>query len=278
MPEIAGYANLAHIKGQYYRYAAAPKPVVFTGNIDEISENMLIKAMFVSRNQASGTFPTNIGDTFLITTVKYGNNAYLQTAYLVQTGFECYEYRRIYSGEWTSWIGVDSAINEAVDLAQNAKDAADSSAQAVNLLSGTVSGLGTDVNTIKNSTLPGLNTAVNTLSGRVQTVENKTANCGKKPVRIFNGTLANSSITISDGYKTNYTSYLILAKVQDKSDASLVSQTILRSMLTSSNVSYCISDEAWYLSYFLRYNGNDLIMTFRAGNKSGYIKEVWGVY
>ena len=54
---IAGYSSIMCIKGQYYRLAADPKPVVFTGNIDDISneDDLLRKAMKVTRNQVSGT-------------------------------------------------------------------------------------------------------------------------------------------------------------------------------------------------------------------------------
>lgn len=274
MPEIAGYADLARIKGQYYRYAAAPKPVVFTGNIDEISEDMLIKAMFVSRNQASGTFPTNIGDTFLITTVKYGNNAYLQTAYLVQTGFECYEYRRIYSGEWTSWIGVDSAINEAVNLAQNAKTAADAAASSVGTLSSTVNNVAGDVNTIKNSTLPGLNSTVNTLAGRVQTVENKVAGLGG--VKLWSGTYTTIG-EISFPYGP-YSMYMVLGAV--RSGGSKISQMHLKAQLTTEEIRYQISDETEYYAYSLRYSGNNVFLKEKARSASyeggGNIQEIWG--
>lgn len=275
MPEIAGYADLARIKGQYYRYAAAPKPVVFTGNIDEISEDTLIKAMFVSRNQASGTFPTNIGDTFLITTVKYGNNAYLQTAYLVQTGFECYEYRRIYSGEWTSWIGVDSAIKEAVDLAKDAKTAADAAASSVGTLSSTVNNVAGDVNTIKNSTLPGLNSTVNTLTGRVQTVENKVAGLGG--VKLWSGTYTTGSSGITFPYGP-YSMYMVLGAVRN--GGSKISQMHLKAQLTTSDVKYQISDDEEYYAYGLRYSGNNAVLTYKARSATysggGNIQEIWG--
>ena len=237
---------------------------------------MLIKAMFVSRNQASGTFPTNIGDTFLITTVKYGNNAYLQTAYLVQTGFECYEYRRIYSGEWTSWIGVDSAINEAVDLAQNAKTSADAAASSVGTLSSTVNNVAGDVNTIKNSTLPGLNTTVNTLAGRVQTVENKVAGLGG--VKLWSGTHTdNDRNPISFPYGP-YSMYMVLGAVRN--GGSKISQMHLKAQLTTSEVKYQISDDEEYYAYSLYVSGNNAYLRYKARSATysggGNIQEIWG--
>ena len=148
---IAGYIDRSVIKGQTYRYAATPKPVVFTGNIDEISDSdLLSKAMFVTRGQVDGTLPNNFGNTFLITTIKYGSNAYLQTAYLVQSGYECWEYRRIYSSGWTEWIGVDSAINLVNSKIEGADEKAESALAAIN---GTETSLGLDtrVRTVETS-------------------------------------------------------------------------------------------------------------------------------
>ena len=76
---IAGYIDRSYIKGQYYRYAAAPKPVNYSGNIDEISADLLTKAMLVTRGSVGGTLPNDFGNTFLITTLQYGTNTYLQT-------------------------------------------------------------------------------------------------------------------------------------------------------------------------------------------------------
>ena len=274
MPDIAGYADLAYIKGHYYRYAAAPKPVVYTGNIDTISDALLIKAMFVSRNSASGTFPNDFGNTFLITTVKYGSNAYLQTAYMVQENYECWEYRRIYNGSWTEWIGVDSAIQDAVSLAGNAMNAANAASSSVGTLSGTVSNISGDVNIIKNSTLPGINGAVSTLTNRVQTVENKVGNLGA--TKLWSGTYTTSG-AISFPYGP-YSMYMILGAV--RSGGSKISQMHLKAQLTTSDVKYQISDDEEYYAYGLRYSGNNAILTYKARSATysggGNIQEIWG--
>jgi len=173
---IAGYIDRSYIKGQTYRYAANPAPVVFTGNIDEISDSdLLAKGMLVVRDQAAGTLPET-GNTFLITTVKYGNNTYLQTAYLVQTGYECWEYRRIYSNGWTSWIGVDSSIND-VDLKVTGPDGAKTKAEeALAAINGSGSSVGlstrvgnleTNVSTIENTELSQIRTDIGTVRSDV---------------------------------------------------------------------------------------------------------------
>lgn len=170
MPSIAGYSSIMYIKGQYYRIAADPKPVVFTGNIDDISneDDLLRKAMKVTRNQVSGTLPSDTSNDFLIRTLKYGNDTYLQTAFSSPNG---YEYKRIYSGEWTDWIAVDSEIDAAKNSAASAASAAASASSAVTNLSGTVSRLSDTVNTLKNQTVQNLINNVNSLG---TTVQNKT--------------------------------------------------------------------------------------------------------
>ena len=113
MPEnIAGYLNMTNVKGQYYRFAASPKPVVFTGNFDNISDedSLLVKAMHVMRSQAEGTFPNDTANDFLITTVKYGDSLYLQTAYTCNDCNECYEYRRIYNGKDREYLQGDAIL------------------------------------------------------------------------------------------------------------------------------------------------------------------------
>lgn len=168
--DIAGYSSIMYIKGQYYRLAADPKPVVFTGNIDDISneDDLLRKAMKITRNQVSGTLPSDTSNDFLIRTLKYGNDTYLQMAFSSPNG---YEYKRIYSGEWTDWIAVDSEIDSAKTSAASAANAAASAGSAVDSLSGKVSKLSETVDTLKNQTVQGLINSVNSLS---TTVQNKT--------------------------------------------------------------------------------------------------------
>lgn len=104
MPDnIAGYIDRNYVKGQAYRLAGCPVPTVFTGNIDEISEDLLVKAMFVANDgSAAGTFPQEVGGQYLMNTIKYGNDMYLQTAYVIGTQVE---YSRIYANEgWSKWV------------------------------------------------------------------------------------------------------------------------------------------------------------------------------
>lgn len=173
---IAGYIDRSYIKGQYYRYAAAPKPVVFTGDIDDVStSDMLAKSMIVTRGSVTGTLPNDFCNTFLITTTKYGSNVYLQTAYVVQTGYDCWEYRRIYSGTWSNWIGVESSIKSLNTSIETAQSTADGAKNGVSSLSTEVSNVKVDVNAINNSSLPGLSNRCTNLESRCSNLEANTS-------------------------------------------------------------------------------------------------------
>lgn len=167
--DIAGYSSIMYVKGQYYRVAADPKPVVFTGDIDDLSnpDDILRRAMKVTNGQVLGTLPSDGSTEFLIRTIQYGTDIYLQTAYASPSGRE---YKRIYAGEWTDWIGIDSEINNAKSIANSAASAASSAARDVSSLANTVSSLSGTVNSLK-SNLQSVSNSVSTLNS---TVSNKT--------------------------------------------------------------------------------------------------------
>ena len=171
MPEIAGYADTISVKGQYYKLASSPKPVVYTGDISAISDDLLSRAMFVTRNATnSASLPNSFGTNILITTVEYGSGNYLQTAYLVQTGYECYEYRRIYSsGNWTAWIGVDSAIAAASSAANSAKETADKAATDAGTAISNAASLKTTVDSLSSTSA----SSFSDIFSRLGTLENK---------------------------------------------------------------------------------------------------------
>lgn len=279
MPEIAGYTDMQYIKGQYYRLAAAPKPVVYTGNIDTISEELLTKAMFVFKAQASGTFPNDFGTIFLITTVKYGNDTYLQTAYMgpESGGFESWEYRRIYSnGEWTEWIGTDSYITDVDNKIQDVKDTADGAVASIDSINGQVSNLSSSVKGLNNS-VGALSGQISSVSNRVSTVESRTVNCGKDAIKLWSGSMKSGSISFDYGV---YKAYLIVGAVRH--GGSKVSQYHVKPQITTSDVTYQINDEDEYYIYKLRYSGASVILTFVSRSATyqggGELQEVWGIY
>lgn len=278
MPDnIAGYTDKAYIKGQYYRYAASPKPVVFNGNIDDIvGTDLLVKAMFVTRGEANGTFPSDFGDTFLIQTIQYGTDTYLQTAYLVQSGYDCYEYRRIYSnGEWTSWIGIDSQIADIANSIESVKNTADACNASINSVNSEISTMKTTINGI-NSSLGGVNGQISAVSSRVNVIENKTARMGA--TLLYEGNLSSGSWEMPSGW-SNYSQYMVVGIV--RSGGARVSQNHTKGEITESDVKYQIHDETEWLRYRLRHNGNNLIITFDGRSATyeggGRIQQVWGI-
>ena len=259
--EIVGYATRAYIKGQYYRYAGAPKPDSFTGNIDEISEDLLVKAMYVTRSQASGTFPDNTINVYLIETIKYGNNSYLQIAYAIQQGYDCYEFKRIYSGGWTEWIAVDVAIRNVASLANSAAGTASSVAASVDKLSSTVSSLA--------SNLSATNKSVSTLSGTVGSLQNSVNDLNKKVNQDRCKTLLDQDM--SSGSRTfqnnSYSSLVVLAKVRN--GGSFNSCTIPMLLIADITRQFCISDDEDYIVFTAKLEDNTITITMGSKSQSG---------
>lgn len=176
MPEsYAGYATHGYVKGLYVKYAADPKPVEFTGNIDDLSDEdvLLTKAMHVVRSQITGTLPNDVSNDFLIKTTKYGNSVYLQQAFTYDSDNECYEYRRVYAGEWSSWVSTDDSVKKLNKNVQSTIDLATNCDKSVTSLSGQVSSLKSDVKTAQNS-VNSLNNTVGGLQNTVKTINEKT--------------------------------------------------------------------------------------------------------
>lgn len=184
---IAGYIDRSYIKGQYYKYAASPKPTVSTANFDTDMEDLLAKAVFVTRGQtAGGTFPNDTDINFLFTTLEYGNNSYLQIAYSVpmnNSATSGCEYRRIYlAGTWSTWYKFDSDVSSisgnvssltgrvgilenstesdkpgipyAVSIANDAKETADTAAQTANGMAGSISQINGKIDSLQLSLSP----------------------------------------------------------------------------------------------------------------------------
>lgn len=172
---IAGYIDRSYIKGQYYKYAASPKPTVSTANFNTDMEDLLAKAVFVTRGQtAGGTFPNDTDTNFLFTTLEYGNNSYLQIAYSVSTGCE---YRRIYlAGSWSTWYKFDSDVSSisgnvtsltgrvttletseesgipyVTNIANSAKTTADAAAQTANGMAGSINQIDGKITSLQQS-------------------------------------------------------------------------------------------------------------------------------
>lgn len=195
---IAGYIDRSYVKGQTYRLAGCPRPLTSTGiDINTISSDLLVKALYVDSTRSSGTFP-GLG-VFLITTVEYGNSTYLQTAISLSTG---YEYRRIKSGtnSWTEWK--DSSNGSAsVDLSNL-------TSRVDGILS--VDGTSGEIPTIKNS--------LATIGGEVQTASNNAstawnmANSANQAVNNLSSRLSITDVSTSYGISKGGGSWSVVSK------------------------------------------------------------------
>lgn len=171
---IAGYIDKKYVKGQYYRTAGCPKPIVFTGDIDVISDNLLVKAMFVTKGTVEGgTFPKDEVDTYLITTVEYGNATYLQTAISSSSG---YEYRRIYAGgKWSDWLEVDSKFDSIKGTLEELRTAVGRNTTDLENQGGDISSILTRLKSDE-STISNISTTTSSWDGKIKTIDMKVSN------------------------------------------------------------------------------------------------------
>lgn len=90
---------------------------------------------------------------------------------------------------------------------------------------------------------------------------------------LYTGSLSSGSTTFNYG---DYNMYIVVAHV--RSGGSFITMTIPKALLTTSDQNYCISDEADYIVFKLKYSGSTATLT--VGNKSsdGWICNVYGVY
>ena len=90
---------------------------------------------------------------------------------------------------------------------------------------------------------------------------------------LYTGSLSSGSTTFNYG---DYNMYIVVAHVH--SGGSFITMTIPKALLTTSDQNYCISDEADYIVFKLKYSGSTATLT--VGNKSsdGWICNVFGVY
>lgn len=201
---IAGYIDRSCIKGQIYKLAGCPKPVVAgdTVNINEISSSLLSKAVYATQGQtAGGDFPNDSGIDFLITTVEFGNNIYLQSAMSISSRME---YKRINTnGTWTDWKSLDKVANDASTDAKNADllakenqgrlDAFNTTIFSTDPTSGSIWSIANEANTKAGSayaTANGMSSDISFVKGIVNPFGTKTGIVSG----FFSGTI--------DGYKT----------------------------------------------------------------------------
>lgn len=98
------------------------------------------------------------------------------------------------------------------------------------------------------------------------------SNLGISVTQLFSGTVTTGSTTFNYG---NYNFYVIIG--QPSSSGSRTPIVIPKTALTTSAVSYQISDESYYYSFNLYYSGSTVTLAYKGRNSSGQILSVFGV-
>lgn len=97
-------------------------------------------------------------------------------------------------------------------------------------------------------------------------------NLGITYTSLYNGTLSSGSTTFNYG---NYKAYVIIGR--PKSSSALESITLPKGILTTSEVTYQLADEANYVSFSVKYSGSTVTLAFKASSSTGQITRVFGI-
>ena len=104
------------------------------------------------------------------------------------------------------------------------------------------------------------------------TAEAARTNLGVSVTQLFNGTVTTGSATFNYG---NYNFYIIVGQVA--SSGSRVTLVVPKALITTSSVSYQITDETYYYSFYLYYSGSTCYLKYNGRNSTGQILYVYGV-
>ena len=110
------------------------------------------------------------------------------------------------------------------------------------------------------------------LTGRNGTIYCKKVKASEGVEELYDGYLSSGNTTFNYG---NYNLYIVVAEV--RSGGSYITMTIPKLLLTGTDQSYCISDEADYVTFKLKYSGSTATLTFGSRSSSGSIVKVYGV-
>lgn len=110
------------------------------------------------------------------------------------------------------------------------------------------------------------------LSGQTGTVKCKKVKASEGVEELYDGSLSSGNTTFNYG---NYNLYIVVAEV--RSGGSLITMTIPKILLSGSDQSFCISDEADYVTFKLKYSSSTATLTFGSRSSSGSIVKVYGV-
>ena len=90
---------------------------------------------------------------------------------------------------------------------------------------------------------------------------------------LYTGSLSSGSTTFNYG---DYNMYIVVAHVH--SGGSLITMTIPKALLTTSDQNFCISDETDYIVFKLKYSDSTATLTVGGKSSDGWICNVYGVY
>ena len=169
---ISGYIDRSYVKGLTYKYGGCPIPTVFTGNINDISDNLLGKAIYVINNGTeNGTFPNATSGTYLITTYEYGNAMVLQSCVDIGSNIE---YNRIYqNGAWTEWKSASSDVTNIQNQLTGTNGIVprlDRAEGNISTLQDTVNGTSTEQGLVGKVNI--INTNLTSYNSRIENLEN----------------------------------------------------------------------------------------------------------
>ena len=91
-------------------------------------------------------------------------------------------------------------------------------------------------------------------------------------VELYDGSLSSGSTTFNYG---NYNLYIVVGEV--RSGGSMITMTVPKLLLSGSDQSFCISDEADYITFKMKYSSSTATLTFGSRSSSGSILKVYGV-
>ena len=89
---------------------------------------------------------------------------------------------------------------------------------------------------------------------------------------LYDGSLSSGSTTFNYG---NYNLYIVVGEV--RSGGSMITMTVPKLLLSGSDQSFCISDEADYITFKMKYSSTTATLTFGSRSSSGSILKVYGV-
>lgn len=97
-------------------------------------------------------------------------------------------------------------------------------------------------------------------------------NLGITYTSLYNGTLSSGSTTFNYG---NYKAYVIIGR--PKSSSALESITLPKGIISTTEATYQLADEANYVSFGVKYSGSTVTLTWKASSSTGQITRVFGI-